>query len=149
MKKKCFSVCKHSSLASVNEYWAKHVQMYTYARNIKLVEDRRLWRLTWLFHNGLKVSFFLLCHRDLDVSVVSRIVNVFLGLFLQNILCGLQNTSVYSCTGQLYFGFKDDNTFFELFFLYNLFTKSTGKIHCRYEAPREEPREAHDYLALG
>jgi hypothetical protein len=27
--------------------------------------------------------------------------------------------------------------------------KSTGKIHCRYEAPREEPREAHGYLALG
>ncbi len=35
------------------------------------------------------------------------------------------------------------------FFLYNVFTKSTGKIHCRYEAPREEPREAHGYLALG
>ncbi len=35
------------------------------------------------------------------------------------------------------------------FFIYNLFTKSTGKIHCRYEAPREEPREAHGYLALG
>jgi hypothetical protein len=34
-------------------------------------------------------------------------------------------------------------------FFYNLFTKGTGKIHCRYEAPREEPREAHDYLALG
>ncbi len=34
-------------------------------------------------------------------------------------------------------------------FFYNLFTKSTGKILCRYEAPREEPREAHGYLALG
>jgi hypothetical protein len=34
-------------------------------------------------------------------------------------------------------------------FFNNLFTKSTGKIHCRYEAPREEPREAHSYLALG
>ncbi len=32
---------------------------------------------------------------------------------------------------------------------YNVFTKSTGKIHCRYEAPREEPGEAHGYLALG
>ncbi len=30
-------------------------------------------------------------------------------------------------------------------FFYNVFTKSTGKIHCRYEAPREEPREAHGY----
>jgi hypothetical protein len=36
----------------------------------------------------------------------------------------------------------------ELIFLYNVFTESTGKIHCRYEAPREEPREAHGYLAL-
>jgi hypothetical protein len=36
-----------------------------------------------------------------------------------------------------------------IFFIYNLFTKSTDKIHCRYEAPREEPREAHGYLALG
>jgi hypothetical protein len=36
-----------------------------------------------------------------------------------------------------------------LFFINNLFTKSTDKIHCRYEAPREEPREAHGYLALG
>ncbi len=34
-------------------------------------------------------------------------------------------------------------------FFYNVFTKSTGKIHCRYEAPREEPREAHGYLELG
>ncbi len=34
-------------------------------------------------------------------------------------------------------------------FFYNLFTKSTDKIQCRYEAPREEPREAHGYLALG
>ncbi len=34
-------------------------------------------------------------------------------------------------------------------FFYNLFTKGTDKIHCRYEAPREEPREAHGYLALG
>jgi hypothetical protein len=34
-------------------------------------------------------------------------------------------------------------------FLYNLFMKSTGKIHCRYEAPREEPREAHGCLTLG
>jgi hypothetical protein len=34
-------------------------------------------------------------------------------------------------------------------FIYNLFTKSTDKIHCRYEAPREELREAHGYLALG
>jgi hypothetical protein len=34
-------------------------------------------------------------------------------------------------------------------FFYNLFTKSTGKIHCRYEAPREEPREAHRCLAIG
>ncbi len=31
------------------------------------------------------------------------------------------------------------------FFFYNVFTKSTGKIHCRYEAPRKEPREAHGY----
>jgi hypothetical protein len=30
-------------------------------------------------------------------------------------------------------------------FLYNLFTKGTDKIHCRYEAPREEPREAHGF----
>ncbi len=30
-------------------------------------------------------------------------------------------------------------------FFYNVFTKSTGKIHCRCEAPREEPREAHGY----
>ncbi len=36
-----------------------------------------------------------------------------------------------------------------IFYIYNLFTKSTDKIHCRYEAPREEPREAHGYLALG
>ncbi len=36
-----------------------------------------------------------------------------------------------------------------IIFLNNLFTKSTDKIHCRYEAPREEPREAHGYLALG
>ncbi len=35
-----------------------------------------------------------------------------------------------------------------MFFLNNLFTKGTDKIHCRYEAPREEPREAHGYLAL-
>jgi hypothetical protein len=34
-------------------------------------------------------------------------------------------------------------------FLYNLFMKGTDKIHCRYEAPREEPREAHGCLALG
>ncbi len=34
-------------------------------------------------------------------------------------------------------------------FIYNLFTKRTDKIHCRYEAPREEPRKAHGYLALG
>jgi hypothetical protein len=34
-------------------------------------------------------------------------------------------------------------------FIYNLFTKGTDKIHCRYEAPREEPRETHGYLALG
>jgi hypothetical protein len=34
-------------------------------------------------------------------------------------------------------------------FIYNLLTISTDKIHCRYEAPREEPREAHGYLALG
>ncbi len=27
--------------------------------------------------------------------------------------------------------------------------KGTDKIHCRYEAPREEPREAHGCLALG
>ncbi len=33
-------------------------------------------------------------------------------------------------------------------FFYHLFTKGTDKIHCRYEAPREEPREAHGYLAL-
>jgi hypothetical protein len=31
---------------------------------------------------------------------------------------------------------------------YNLFTKSTDKIHCRYEAPREEPREAHGCLTV-
>ncbi len=37
----------------------------------------------------------------------------------------------------------------ERVFFYNVFTKSTGKIHCRYEAPREEPREAHGYFALG
>ncbi len=30
---------------------------------------------------------------------------------------------------------------------YNLFTKSTD-IHCRYEVPREEPREAHGCLVL-
>jgi hypothetical protein len=30
---------------------------------------------------------------------------------------------------------------------YNLFTKSTDKQY-RYEIPREEPREAHGYLAL-
>jgi hypothetical protein len=27
--------------------------------------------------------------------------------------------------------------------------KGTDKIHCRYKAPREEPRKAHGYLALG
>ncbi len=37
------------------------------------------------------------------------------------------------------------STLIILIFLYNVFTKSTGKIHCRYEAPREEPREAHGY----
>jgi hypothetical protein len=37
----------------------------------------------------------------------------------------------------------------KIIFFYNLFTKSTGKIHCRYEAPREEPREAHGCLAIG
>ena len=42
---------------------------------------------------------------------------------------------------------KEKDSF--IFFYYNLFTKSTDKIHCRYEAPREEPREAHGYLALG
>jgi hypothetical protein len=36
----------------------------------------------------------------------------------------------------------------KILFFYNLFTKSTD-IHCRYEVPREEPREAHGYLALG
>ncbi len=36
-----------------------------------------------------------------------------------------------------------------VYLFYNVFMKSTGKIHCRYEAPREEPREAHGYLALG
>jgi hypothetical protein len=39
--------------------------------------------------------------------------------------------------------------YYNEFFYYNVFTKSTGKIHCRYEAPREELREAHGYLALG
>jgi hypothetical protein len=34
-------------------------------------------------------------------------------------------------------------------FFYNVFTKSTEEIHCRYEAPREEPREAHGCLAIG
>jgi hypothetical protein len=33
-------------------------------------------------------------------------------------------------------------------FFYNLFTKGTDKIQCRYKAPREEPREAHGYLSL-
>ncbi len=32
-------------------------------------------------------------------------------------------------------------------FFYNLFTKGTDKQY-RYEIPREEPREAHGYLAL-
>jgi hypothetical protein len=32
-------------------------------------------------------------------------------------------------------------------FFYNLFTKRTDKQY-RYEIPREEPREAHGYLAL-
>jgi hypothetical protein len=36
----------------------------------------------------------------------------------------------------------------EMLFFF-LFTKGTDKINCRYEAPREEPREAHGYLALG
>ncbi len=40
-------------------------------------------------------------------------------------------------------------SFKRILFIYNVFTKSTGKIHCRYEAPREEPREAHGYQALG
>jgi hypothetical protein len=35
------------------------------------------------------------------------------------------------------------------FFYYNLFTKSTDKIQCRYEAPREETREAHGCWAVG
>jgi hypothetical protein len=37
-------------------------------------------------------------------------------------------------------GAPERNTFFE-----NLFTESTD-IHCRYEVPREEPREAHGYF---
>jgi hypothetical protein len=27
--------------------------------------------------------------------------------------------------------------------------KVQKKIHCRYEAPREEPREAHGFMAIG
>jgi hypothetical protein len=51
-------------------------------------------------------------------------------------------------------GFRDKSATVKLLsaikgFFYNVFTKSTGKIQCRYEAPREEPREAHDYLVLG
>jgi hypothetical protein len=34
-------------------------------------------------------------------------------------------------------------------FFYNLFTKSIDKIQCRYEAPREETREAYGCLAIG
>jgi hypothetical protein len=40
-------------------------------------------------------------------------------------------------------------SWFIIFLFYNLFTKSTDKIHCRYEAPREEPGEAFGCLALG
>jgi hypothetical protein len=51
--------------------------------------------------------------------------------------------------GELGNNFRKPKDIVGKLFLYNLFTKSTGKIHCRYEAPREEPREAHGYLALG
>ncbi len=34
-------------------------------------------------------------------------------------------------------------------FVNNLFTKSTDKTQCSYEAPREETREAHGCLAVG
>ncbi len=34
------------------------------------------------------------------------------------------------------------------FFFYNLFTKRTDKILCRYEAPREETREAYGCLSI-
>ncbi len=48
--------------------------------------------------------------------------------------------------GSFYGNTKSNKSCF--LFIYNVFTKSTGIIHCRYEAPREEPREAHGYLAL-
>jgi hypothetical protein len=37
----------------------------------------------------------------------------------------------------------------DISFFYNLFMKSTDKIQCRYEAPREETREACGCLAIG
>ncbi len=36
----------------------------------------------------------------------------------------------------------------DFYYYYDLFTESTDKIHCRYEAPREEPRESHGCLAI-
>ncbi len=39
----------------------------------------------------------------------------------------------------------NSNFLLKKFFYYNLFTESTD-IHCRYEVPREEPREAHGYF---
>ncbi len=44
---------------------------------------------------------------------------------------------------------KSYYAYFEKFFIYNLFTKSTDKIQRSYEAAREETREACGCLAVG
>jgi hypothetical protein len=35
-----------------------------------------------------------------------------------------------------------------LFFFYNVYSHKEKKIQCRYESPREEAREGHDYLVV-
>jgi hypothetical protein len=34
------------------------------------------------------------------------------------------------------------------FFFYNVYSHKEKKIQCRYESPREEAREGHDYLVV-
>jgi hypothetical protein len=36
----------------------------------------------------------------------------------------------------------------EIFFIYNIYSHKEKKIQCRYESPREEAREGHDYLVF-
>jgi hypothetical protein len=35
-----------------------------------------------------------------------------------------------------------------VFYIYNVYSNKEKKIQCRYESPREEAREGHDYLVI-